>query len=85
MVTFVSAAFWIGSFYLYGYSASMLGSFGAIIGWPVFIAIAIIVGNLAGIWKGEWKNAAPRSIRLLKSGMAVFILAVILIGLSNYL
>jgi L-rhamnose-H+ transport protein len=85
MITLFAAACWIGSFYLYGYSASLLGSFGAIIGWPVFIAIAIIVGNLAGIWKGEWKNANPRSIRLLKSGMAVFILAVILIGFSNYL
>ena len=82
--SFLAAACWIGSFYLYGYSASILGSFGAIIGWPVFIAIAIVMGNLAGIWKGEWKNAAPGAVRLLKSGMAVFILAVILIGLSNF-
>ena len=84
-VTLFASACWIGSFYLYGYSASMLGSFGAIIGWPVFIAIAIVTGNMAGIWKGEWKNATPRSIQLLKSGMTVFILAVILIGLSNFL
>jgi len=84
-VTLLASACWIGSFYLYGYSASMLGSFGAIIGWPVFIAIAILTGNLAGIWKGEWKNASPASVRLLKSGMAVFILAVVMIGLSNYL
>jgi L-rhamnose-H+ transport protein len=83
--SFLAAACWIGSFYLYGYSASMLGSFGAIIGWPVFISIAIVTGNMAGIWKGEWKNATPRSIQLLKSGMTVFILAVILIGLSNFL
>jgi L-rhamnose-H+ transport protein len=85
LFTFLSAACWIGSFYLYGFSANVLGALGSMVGWPLFISISIITGNIAGIWKGEWKNAAPGSIRLLRYGMLVFILAIIIIGLSNIL
>jgi len=84
LVTGIAAACWIGSFYLYGNAAGMLGSFGAIIAWPLFISIAILTGNLAGIWNGEWKNASLRSKRMLRSGMLIFLLAVLLISLSNY-
>jgi L-rhamnose-H+ transport protein len=80
-----SASCWIGSFYLYGISARKLGEFGAIVGWPLFISIAIVVGNIAGIWNGEWKDAPARSVKVLRYGMLVFIVAMITIGLSNFL
>ena len=85
LLTGVAAACWIGSFYLYGNAAGMLGSFGAIIAWPLFISIAILTGNLAGIWNGEWTNASLRSKGMLRSGMLIFLLAVLLISLSNYI
>lgn len=85
LLTFLAAACWIGSFYLYGYAANRLGRFGAISAWPIFIAIAIVSGNLAGLWKGEWRNATPFSMRLLRAGIGVLLLAVCLIILSNYL
>jgi len=81
----LSASFWIASFYVYGYAASVLGGFGSIIGWPLFISVSIVAGNLAGLWKGEWKNAAPYSIKLLRYGMAFFLVALIIIGVSNVL
>ena len=49
---------WIGSFYAYGVGAARLGPLGPVIGWPVFIASSILVGNLVGLWRGEWRGRA---------------------------
>ncbi|MFC1620456.1 L-rhamnose/proton symporter RhaT [Candidatus Neomarinimicrobiota bacterium] len=79
------AFMWIGSFYLYGISTANLGRWGVIIGWPVFIALSIVVGNLWGLWRGEWKGAPVAAKSLLRTGMLVLIVAVITIAISNSL
>lgn len=77
------AVMWIGSFYLYGMSAAKLGKWGVIVGWPLFISLAIVVGNLWGIWKGEWRNATAEARVLLNKGLLVLIVAVVVIAISN--
>jgi L-rhamnose-H+ transport protein len=77
------AILWIGSFYLYGMSAAMLGKWGVVVGWPLFISLSIVVGNLWGIWKGEWKDAAKSARSLLTRGLVILVVAVIVIGISN--
>jgi L-rhamnose-H+ transport protein len=77
------AIMWIGSFYLYGMSAAMLGKWGVVVGWPLFISLSIVVGNLWGIWKGEWKGAAKSARSLLTRGLVILVVAVIVIGISN--
>ena len=42
------ALMWIGSFYLYGAGAARLGRWGVVVGWPLFISISIVTGNLWG-------------------------------------
>ena len=79
------ALMWIGSFYLYGISTIKLGSWGAIIGWPLFISLSIIAGNLWGIAKSEWKGASLQAKIKLRQGMAVIFIAVIIIGFCNLL
>jgi len=76
---------WIGSFYLYGMGAARLGRWGGIIGWPLFISLAILVGNLWGIGRGEWAGATRQARARLNAGLAVLIFAVILFGLSSAL
>jgi L-rhamnose-H+ transport protein len=79
------AILWIGSFYLYGMGAAKLGKWGVIVGWPLFISLSIVVGNLWGIWRGEWKTA-PRSARsLLNVGILILCIAVVIIAISNSL
>jgi L-rhamnose-H+ transport protein len=79
----LTALLWIGSFYLYGWGAARLGSWGGIVGWPFFICLAIAVGNLAGLWRGEW-SGAPRTARVkLNLGLALLVLAVAVIALSS--
>jgi L-rhamnose-H+ transport protein len=77
------AAMWIGSFYLYGAGAAKLGRWGAIAGWPLFISISIVVGNLWGLWKGEWQGAPTVARRWLNAGLLVLIVAVITVASSN--
>jgi len=74
---------WIGSFYFYGIGSTMLGDYGLIIGWPLFITLSIVVGNLWGLYRGEWKGATPKSRRLLNTGLLILIVSIILIAWSN--
>jgi len=70
------AAMWIGSFYLYGLGAGRMGEWGGILGWPLFISLAILVGNLWGLWRGEWRTASPQARTRLNLGLLVLLLAV---------
>jgi L-rhamnose-H+ transport protein len=77
------ALMWIGSFYLYGAGAAKLGRWGVVVGWPLFISLSIIVGNLWGLWRSEWRGASAAARRLLNLGLLILIVAVITIALSN--
>ncbi len=77
------ALMWIGSFYLYGAGAARLGRWGAVAGWPLFISLSIVMGNLWGLWRGEWQGAPAMARRLLNQGLLVLIVAVITVALSN--
>jgi L-rhamnose-H+ transport protein len=77
------AAMWIGSFYLYGAGAAKLGRLGTVAGWPLFISLSIVMGNLWGLWRGEWGNAPRPARKLLNAGLLVLIAAVITVALSN--
>ena len=80
---FLMALMWIGSFYLYGISTIKLGTWGAIIGWPLFISLSIIIGNLWGIAKSEWKGASLLAKVKLRQGMTVILVAIIIIVICN--
>ena len=76
---------WIGSFYLYGAGTARLGRWGVVVGWPLFISLSIVTGNLWGLSKGEWRGAPPHARRLLNAGIGILIAAVVAISLSNAL
>jgi L-rhamnose-H+ transport protein len=77
------ALMWIGSFYLYGAGAARLGRWGLVAGWPLFISISIVTGNIWGLWRGEWQGAPASARRWLNLGLVILIVAVIVVALSN--
>jgi L-rhamnose-H+ transport protein len=79
------ALMWIASFYLYGMGAARMGRWGAILGWPLFISLAIVVGNLWGLRRGEWTSATRLARTQLNRGLAAMLLAVALFGLGGAL
>jgi L-rhamnose-H+ transport protein len=77
------AAMWIGSFYLYGAAAARLGHLGVVVGWPLFISLSIAVGNIWGLWRGEWKGSPRDARRLLNQGLAILMVAIVTLAASN--
>jgi len=75
---------WCAGLYIYGFGVSMLGrNLGVVIGWVLFISSVIIVGNLWGIWRGEWKTAPAQARTLLNRGLVVLILAILIVAGSK--
>ncbi len=83
LLGFEMAVMWIGSFYFYGVGAAKIGGWGLIIGWPLFISISIVIGNLWGIRKGEWKGAPDIARKRLNLGLIIIFIAMILLGFCN--
>lgn len=68
------------SFLVYGHGATALGDLGGIVGWPLFMSMALITSNILGALSGEWKNA-PRAAWLYSlAGMGLLIVAILVIA-----
>ena len=76
-------AMWIGSFYLYGIGTAHIGPAGGTIGWPILVTLSIGAGVLCGLGKGEWRDAPGNAKMLLWGGLALILLAVLIIPLGS--
>ena len=74
---------WIGGVYLYSVGATLLGNWGLVVGWVLFMSSLILTGNLWGIFKGEWKGAPKAARSLLDRGLAVLMIAIVIVAYSN--
>ena len=82
----IMAVFWFGSTLLYGLAAGLLGTWGPILGWPLFMSLIVITATMLGMFTGEWKDCGPLPIRIHWSGVTVLVLAIfILAGSTRYL
>ena len=79
-LSLVMALLWGGSIFVYGASAPRLGSLGTSIGWPLSLAVGLLLANAIGMCLGEWKQATPRARAWMYSGIAVLLAAVGLLG-----
>lgn len=69
----------------YGIGAFYLGKLGTTVGWGANIGMALIVASALGFMTGEWKDAAKASVRTLLSGIAVLIVAILILAYANSL
>jgi L-rhamnose-H+ transport protein len=76
-------AFWFGSIGVYGMGATVLGSLGGIVGWPIFMSTIILTANFWGAMTGEWAKAGRLSIVYSCAGMAVLLVAIYVISFAN--
>src|SRR5271170_5307565 len=80
------AVLWFGSTLLYGLAASELGTWGPILGWPLFMSLIVITATILGMFTGEWKDGGALPIRIQWTGVTVLVLAIfILAGSTRYL
>jgi L-rhamnose-H+ transport protein len=70
-------------FLLYGKGATLLGVLGPEVGWPVFQATTIMASTGAGAAFGEWRGSGSRFMRLNILGLAILIIAVVVLSIGN--
>ncbi|MGH9590165.1 MAG: L-rhamnose/proton symporter RhaT [Terracidiphilus sp.] len=80
VLALIMAVFWFGSTVLYGISAAELGSWGPILGWPLFMSLIVIVATLLGILSGEWKNSGRAPITIQWAGVSLLVIAVFVLA-----
>jgi L-rhamnose-H+ transport protein len=81
----VMGSLWMAGISVYGSGATALGNLGAVIGWPLFMSMVIITGNIWGFATGEWRDAPRAASRTNLAGVAVLIAAIIVIAVGGTL
>ncbi|MEX2169206.1 MAG: L-rhamnose/proton symporter RhaT [Pirellulales bacterium] len=80
----------MAAFLIYAVAASRIDQTtklgGTVLGWPVYTASVILVGNLEGLFRGEWRGSDRRTYLLLAAGLALLLVAsTVVVGLGSYL
>ncbi|MCC6393287.1 MAG: hypothetical protein IT167_21990 [Bryobacterales bacterium] len=81
-LSLLMSVLWGGSIVLYGMAAPLLGSMGPSIGWPLSLAVGLLVANLVGFLLGEWRASGTEAQRTIRAGIAVLVLAIVLCAAS---
>ena len=79
----VMSALWTGSVIIYGWGADRLGRLGPSLGWSLWNAILIITTVVCGFLTHEWDGVKGRALSLLLWGIALLILAAVVLGLGG--
>ena len=80
---FSMGTLFICAVYLYSMGATCLGSWGEVPGWVLFMSVDIIIGNLWGLFTGEWDKAPDNARKLLKRGLIIILFAIAVVALSS--
>ena len=89
MWSVIAGLCWFAALGLYGQGAALMNgasdnNLGNIVGWPMLLGLSLIVSNVWAYRAGEWKDA-KKPFNLLLVGLAVLILASVILGYSNSL
>ena len=79
----IMAVFWFGSTLMYGIAAGDLGLLGTVLGWPLFMSLIVITASIWGVLTGEWKGSGKRPLQIMYGGIAVLILAIIVLSRAS--
>jgi L-rhamnose-H+ transport protein len=74
---------WGGSIFLYGAATPRLGDLGPSIGWPLSLAVGLLVANLMGALLGEWRGVSSNAIRKMNLGVSTLLFAIVMCAIST--
>jgi L-rhamnose-H+ transport protein len=77
------ALLWTGGLVLYGRGGVALGQLGPVIGYPVFLACAVVAASLWGFATGEWRCADAPAKGYMIAGCVVLMAAAGILGIAN--
>ena len=79
----VMAFFWFASPALYGIATGKLGSWGTILGWPLFMSLIVITASILGFITAEWKGSGRQPLRIQVGGVVVLVMAVFVLAAAS--
>jgi L-rhamnose-H+ transport protein len=82
-LSLLMAVLWGSSIFVYGAATPLLGDLGPSIGWPLSLAVGILVVNLMGILLGEWREAQKKTVRLMRFGILTLLAAIFICAAST--
>ena len=80
---FAMGAIWFLALMSYGVFSLRLGSSGAVFGWAFYSGFAIVVSVLWGFATDEWKTAPQRARRFMITGVALCVLAFVVLAVGR--
>jgi L-rhamnose-H+ transport protein len=79
----IAAAFmWFAALAFYGQGATAMGQMGTVVGWTMFMALALVISNIWGIIFKEWKGV-KKPFFLMIIGNLILIFSFAILGYSN--
>jgi L-rhamnose-H+ transport protein len=77
-------ALWYGQFVFYGMAAFYMGPY-SFANWSVHMSFMVVASNLWGYYFKEWKDVSRATIRWNTAGIAVLVIAGIIMGVAQSL
>jgi L-rhamnose-H+ transport protein len=77
------ALLWGASIFLYGAATVRLGDIGPSIGWPLSLAVGLLLANLMGLWLGEWRGAPRAAVGNMRFGLGLLMVAIAVCAAST--
>jgi L-rhamnose-H+ transport protein len=75
---------WFAGIDCYGVGATLVGKQGTSVGFALFLAVSILSSNILGVLTGEWKATSRATKRQLAVGVAIVVVAVVILNLSGF-
>jgi L-rhamnose-H+ transport protein len=79
----LAGTMWFMQFFFYGMGESKLGNGAS--SWILHMSTIILTANMWGIYRKEWNGVAKKTKWTITAGIAVILLAVVLVGIGNSL
>lgn len=80
----LAASMWMGGIALYSSATTYLGALGVSIGFAMFTIVAVLWGQMAAIFTGEWRKMQAGIYRPFALGVLTLISAVAIFATANY-
>lgn len=81
MFAVVAGVLWYMSMMIYGMGGHFLGDAGTSVGWALMQSLAVLTGNLSGLFMGEWKDAGTMSRRIMWLGLGCMLLGIVVVAI----
>ena len=74
---------WAGGIVVYGFGASMGGTYGPVFAFPVMLIVSILAANLTGVMLGEWRGTTKSARQTMQVGVALMVASIAILGCAN--